>query len=162
MVRESRDIKTLVYFFPHVTISSLIFSFSFFLYRKITMPFINDFSSSSHVDAGHMNGSTTTSLNGTASLMNGAATTNGTTAGIANGSTHMHEKGAEEIKKRLRNMTVDKSRTSAAAGESSLGVTSTCSDDIIGLPTIRGRCMCARARTEALVLEFVLKARLLF
>lgn len=83
--------------------------------RKITMPFINDFSSSSHVDAGHMNGSTTTSLNGTASLMNGAATTNGTTAGIANGSTHMHEKGAEEIKKRLRNMTVDKSRTSAAA-----------------------------------------------
>lgn len=93
------------------------------------MPFINDFSSSSHVDAGHMNGSATSSLNGSASLTNGsmapvangAATTNGTTASITNGSSHMHERDVEEIKKRLRNMTVDKSRASAAAGESSLG-----------------------------------------
>ncbi|XP_047478555.1 GTP cyclohydrolase 1-like [Penaeus chinensis] len=84
------------------------------------MPFINDFSSS-HVDAGHMNGSATTSLNGTASLMNssmasvtnGAATTNGTIAGIASRPSHMHERDVEEIKKRLRNTTVDKSRTSA-------------------------------------------------
>ncbi|XP_042878665.1 GTP cyclohydrolase 1-like [Penaeus japonicus] len=81
------------------------------------MPFINDFSSSSHADAGHTNGSMTASLNGMASVMNGASTINGTTASITNGSSRMHERDVEVLKNRLRSMSVEKSRASTAVDD---------------------------------------------